>query len=129
MIRRPPRSTRTDTLFPYTTLCRSVLEFLATRKSVADSFLVQSLFDEIECMTCSNENRYLLARTAGSDIFGDLVDDTTGFFIGGPECVVGEVSTFVFVVVEDLSETDRKSVVWGKWESVCGMYGDSREAE
>src|SRR3546814_1825401 len=25
MIRRPPRSTRTDTLFPYTTLCRSGL--------------------------------------------------------------------------------------------------------
>src|SRR3546814_20703054 len=24
MIRRPPRSTRTDTLFPYTPLCRSV---------------------------------------------------------------------------------------------------------
>src|SRR3546814_8561744 len=24
MIRRPPTSTRTDTLFPYTTLCRSV---------------------------------------------------------------------------------------------------------
>src|SRR3546814_13379090 len=27
MIRRPPRSTRTDTLFPYTTLFRSVLEW------------------------------------------------------------------------------------------------------
>src|SRR3546814_5792666 len=27
MIRRPPRSTRTDTLFPYTTLFRSILEF------------------------------------------------------------------------------------------------------
>src|SRR3546814_13998937 len=26
MIRRPPRSTRTDTLFPYTTLFRSVLQ-------------------------------------------------------------------------------------------------------
>src|SRR3546814_8243024 len=26
MIRRPPRSTRTDTLFPYTTLFRSVAE-------------------------------------------------------------------------------------------------------
>src|SRR3546814_5627374 len=25
MIRRPPRATRTDTLFPYTTLCRSEL--------------------------------------------------------------------------------------------------------
>src|SRR3546814_16023019 len=31
MIRRPPRSTRTDTLFPYTTLFRSV--GLATRKA------------------------------------------------------------------------------------------------
>src|SRR3546814_14118791 len=29
MIRRPPRSTRTDTLFPYTTLFRSVQAFLA----------------------------------------------------------------------------------------------------
>src|SRR3546814_6477433 len=27
MIRRPPRSTRTDTLFPYTTLFRSVYAF------------------------------------------------------------------------------------------------------
>src|SRR3546814_2517386 len=27
MIRRPPRSTRTDTLFPYTTLFRSVMFF------------------------------------------------------------------------------------------------------
>src|SRR3546814_8229549 len=26
MLRRPPRSTRTDTLFPYTTLCRSRFE-------------------------------------------------------------------------------------------------------
>src|SRR3546814_15698438 len=31
MIRRPPRSTRTDTLFPYTTLFRSVLIRLAVR--------------------------------------------------------------------------------------------------
>src|SRR3546814_8205625 len=28
MIRRPPRSTRTDTLFPYTTLFRSALPFM-----------------------------------------------------------------------------------------------------
>src|SRR3546814_11874657 len=31
MIRRPPRSTRTDTLFPYTTLFRSPLKALADR--------------------------------------------------------------------------------------------------
>src|SRR3546814_18612900 len=28
MIRRPPRSTRTDTLFPYTTLFRSGVQFI-----------------------------------------------------------------------------------------------------
>src|SRR3546814_4496822 len=29
MIRRPPRSTRTDTLFPYTTLFRSLIDYEA----------------------------------------------------------------------------------------------------
>src|SRR3546814_4685357 len=33
MIRRPPRSTRTDTLFPYTTLFRSRRAHLARRRS------------------------------------------------------------------------------------------------
>src|SRR3546814_5384904 len=32
MIRRPARSTRTDTLFPYTTLCRSYLAERAVQK-------------------------------------------------------------------------------------------------
>src|SRR3546814_14456955 len=33
MIRRPPRSTRTDTLFPYTTLFRSPARLAAGRRS------------------------------------------------------------------------------------------------
>src|SRR3546814_10159377 len=36
MIRRPPRSTRTDTLFPYTTLFRSIVEVLIVERQVAD---------------------------------------------------------------------------------------------
>src|SRR3546814_5932423 len=37
MIRRPPRSTRTDTLFPYTTLFRSEVEkALAELRAIAD---------------------------------------------------------------------------------------------
>src|SRR3546814_19341123 len=32
MLRRPPRSTRTYTLFPYTTLCRSIDVLLAARR-------------------------------------------------------------------------------------------------
>src|SRR3546814_9821717 len=37
MIRRPPRSTRTDTLFPYTTLFRSTRESAMTTKNAAAS--------------------------------------------------------------------------------------------
>src|SRR3546814_5395420 len=50
MIRRPPRSTRTDTLFPYTTLFRSKQSFLLlTRRS--------TLFDcSIHKGTKPNEN-------------------------------------------------------------------------
>src|SRR3546814_12717389 len=33
MIRRPPRSTRTDTLFPYTTLFRSPFEFVSYQQN------------------------------------------------------------------------------------------------
>src|SRR3546814_11685246 len=33
MIRRPPRSTRTDTLFPYTTLCRSPLQGIVVEQN------------------------------------------------------------------------------------------------
>src|SRR3546814_10804473 len=43
MIRRPPRSTRTDTLFPYTTLFRS-LAYRADRRE-KDQRQDQSIFD------------------------------------------------------------------------------------
>src|SRR3546814_1503955 len=35
MIRRPPRSTRTDTLFPYTTLFRSLVHHILTQTGVS----------------------------------------------------------------------------------------------
>src|SRR3546814_3623458 len=40
MIRRPPRSTRTDTLFPYTTLFRSSL---SGNRDVADDLVQETL--------------------------------------------------------------------------------------
>src|SRR3546814_17852669 len=55
MIRRPPRSTRTDTLFPYTTLFRSALGIAAVegrtvpgveRSAQADSFDQVGIGDE-----------------------------------------------------------------------------------
>src|SRR3546814_10515053 len=40
MIRRPPRSTRTDTLFPYTTLFRSQLVALRIDASIEHQFVI-----------------------------------------------------------------------------------------
>src|SRR3546814_18664503 len=44
MIRRPPRSTRTDTLFPYTTLFRSVLHLAAPLPAAASVDEVRESF-------------------------------------------------------------------------------------
>src|SRR3546814_9879294 len=44
MIRRPPRSTRTDTLFPYTTLFRSNLRALAAGISTDGLFKIARAF-------------------------------------------------------------------------------------
>src|SRR3546814_1782034 len=41
MIRRPPRSTRTDTLFPYTTLFRSDLE--SSRSSLPERLSISAM--------------------------------------------------------------------------------------
>src|SRR3546814_5426939 len=43
MIRRPPRSTRTDTLFPYTTLFRSMMCEVPSNALMAEEFL--EIFD------------------------------------------------------------------------------------
>src|SRR3546814_3210115 len=44
MIRRPPRSTRTDTLFPYTTLFRSSIDRAAVPRVVSGPPWVPALF-------------------------------------------------------------------------------------
>src|SRR3546814_4711997 len=43
MIRRPPRSTRTDTLFPYTTLFRSVGDFITTGGEIPAMLITDSI--------------------------------------------------------------------------------------
>src|SRR3546814_16672771 len=48
MIRRPPRSTRTDTLFPYTTLFRSVDEGVAVQAAEARELGILETRDHAE---------------------------------------------------------------------------------
>src|SRR3546814_2377128 len=62
MIRRPPRSTRTDTLFPYTTLFRSItraqqregsvdsLDLLDAERTLADARIADDQIDLFEAL-------------------------------------------------------------------------------
>src|SRR3546814_11965677 len=54
MIRRPPRSTRTDTLFPYTTLFRSsrtIAPLYATAGTIKDGGTLAAEIDRIAART------------------------------------------------------------------------------
>src|SRR3546814_2493349 len=72
MIRRPPRSTRTDTLFPYTTLFRSTPEQVAIYDSYADAFKIihQNIEAALEAVNITgpegtlNRNAKAAARSA-----------------------------------------------------------------
>src|SRR3546814_9495091 len=75
MIRRPPRSTRTDTLFPYTTLFRSGFRFLALVEGAvaiwhwrADTGLQREIVDPADIIdfTLSPDGRTLRYTTGAS---------------------------------------------------------------
>src|SRR3546814_12189213 len=70
MIRRPPRSTRTDTLFPYTTLCRSVGDQCGLQHVVpaVDLARLLALCDHGAVAGGGEERRN--SRTAGAQALG-----------------------------------------------------------
>src|SRR3546814_14662596 len=72
MIRRPPITTRTDTLFPYTTLCRSFLHLVVAgvgvRGQVAD---VGDVDDMAQLVTLERQGT---AQRVGEDIGAHVAD-------------------------------------------------------
>src|SRR3546814_15550840 len=86
MMRRPPRSTRTDTLFPYTTLFRSGLDrFLLTSPAIGDRKIARLLrlaarCAEVMVVVDDADNARALgaaARAAGRDL-GVFIDADIG---------------------------------------------------
>src|SRR3546814_12464061 len=65
MIRRPPRSTRTDTLFPYTTLCRAEADAAALE---AAQDLVGGLG---RAAAVAQHRHFLTIARAAADVAGD----------------------------------------------------------
>src|SRR3546814_14769620 len=96
MIRRPPRSTRTDTLFPYTTLFRSVL-FSATVPPLVGAtldtlyLLILLAYAAREIFASGNRNKpiliilFLFAAACALDhaaMMGALADPALGVHMG-----------------------------------------------
>src|SRR3546814_5548502 len=73
MIRRPPRSTRTDTLFPYTTLFRSVAGPVGPRvppspmMKIRNEHLVQGSVSWISCLVILLPIVVILSRAVRSE--------------------------------------------------------------
>src|SRR3546814_4443541 len=65
MIRRPPRSTRTDTLFPYTTLFRSSLIFARFRLRTAPPWRYRSRHGQALFLLCQHERGQVDDAAAG----------------------------------------------------------------
>src|SRR3546814_10133037 len=81
MIRRPPRSTRTDTLFPYTTLFRSVQlaverdQYRLTGRDVVNEFVAERI-------ERNRLRRDQIIRTVGG--FALAIDDWTNRLVEHP---------------------------------------------
>src|SRR3546814_863118 len=86
MIRRPPRSTRTDTLFPYTTLFRSIVEHggyaqaaeALHRSQSSVSYMVARLQEQLGVPLLTIEGRKARLTESGKALLvqaSDLLDD------------------------------------------------------
>src|SRR3546814_16426243 len=78
MIRRPPRSTRTDTLFPYTTLFRSADDATLDGALVEDGVATFDVPRNVVITGAASVTSVTFTIT-GTDVFGDdLVETITG---------------------------------------------------
>src|SRR3546814_14457668 len=111
MIRHPPRSTRTDTLFPYTTLFRSLYAKL-------DSELAAAMMSINAVKGVEIGDGFAAARLRGEDNADPMQPGNDGkpvFLANHAGGVAGGIATGQPGVVRI---ADRKSVVWGRGVSV-----------
>src|SRR3546814_13553499 len=88
MIRRPPRSTRTDTLFPYTTLFRS--EELARQCALPQY---------AEALVCSNEALAHVLRMIGWSGVGNMIGVAANFALPSVILILLFGQTGIFFVM------------------------------
>src|SRR3546814_14403986 len=99
MIRRPPRSTRTDTLFPYTTLFRS-------NRSIT-LLLWACLCTLLLMITCFMLDYCAERKLAGNQIKISVILYSCGAFVAGLSCV--PFSAYIAYTYTSISIMDNRS--------------------
>src|SRR3546814_7034682 len=107
MIRRPPRSTRTDTLFPYTTLFRSTdpPARRRNRRGVAISALQQR--HNARFWRIQNSRRDLLTRGMRPYVFPE---DRNSIFLTGRRTVNFNILAFDVFLIRNRSEEHKSEL-------------------
>src|SRR3546814_18305897 len=108
MIRRPPRSTRTDTLFPYTTLFRSK-GYLASEKDARKAY--NETTEGIPTDSTNNELEFWIRAAKG-------VNRHTPVAIKGDREAKYPVSEVVMNTMRELNANKFKLVTAGEGEQV-----------
>src|SRR3546814_13298619 len=119
MLRRPPRATRTDTLFPYPTLFRSVLQQLTKMHDLRPNIVTMAMSlrpDGADIAACESDVILLAPNERGGRI----------------QVLIGECKTRQPISEQDVAtlrrvaDEDRKSGVEGTRESGRVDLGGSR---
>src|SRR3546814_15558319 len=79
MIRPPPRSTRTYTLFPSTTLCRSFVPWVAQAATVEGRERLRDSAQANRAREDFNRSVQALGAAAAASPFPDLLEETRAF--------------------------------------------------
>src|SRR3546814_9606933 len=105
MIRRPPRSTRTDTLFPYTTLFRSPLLALLVEPGILSGRILHLLEQRIEAdrLGGNTQHRQQQQRDRDQTLHGVLPAAGTSPVAAG----IGSSSRFTAVSSRAIFRTSR----------------------
>src|SRR3546814_12471757 len=124
MIRRPPRSTRTDTLFPYTTLFRSLVALGSlvaegTAADIDDVRIGGADMLDIDLQLLSRRGEVVGQEDVGG--LRDLIEELAPFF--GRDVDADAALAAIGVLHQ---RRDRKSVVLGESVSVRVELGGRR---
>src|SRR3546814_17497622 len=132
MVRRPPRSTRTDTLFPYTTPFRSAVRALEGHRAGGRAVHPHLVFDRHAAHRVARAQRSIGTNPILWHDEGRQAADTSGRIRQARQHEVHDVLAAIVFARRDeylaaLVAIDRKSVVKGKSVSVSGAIGGRRK--